>query len=376
MIYFDNAATTPMLPEVIETVYQSMLSCYGNPSSTHALGREAKTAVETARKSIANQLHVTAQEIVFTSGGSESDNLVLYNAVMEMGVQTIVTSVLEHHAILHTLEYLSHRFGTQVLYVNLTEEGFIDVQHLETLLQTHPEKKLVSLMMVNNELGTLLDMEQVGALCSAYQTLFLCDAVQGVGHYTIDLKKIKVDFLTASAHKFHGPKGVGFLYVRKGNAMRPLLHGAPQEHGLRAGTENVHSVVGMAKALELAYENLHADSAHIAQIKSQMVAGLKANIPNIQFNAQSDDLMQHAYHILNVRFPEKIELFLFKLDLKGIAASGGSACQSGSDKGSHVLKAILNESDAQKTSVRFSFSKFNTLAEVASAVAIIRGILK
>jgi cysteine desulfurase len=373
MIYLDNAATTPMLPEVIEAVHQSMQTIYGNPSSSHGVGREAKTAVETARKAIAKHLNVSAQEIVFTSGGTESINLVLYNAVVELGIQTVITSPVEHHAVLHALDHLSHQYGLQVLLVQLNDDASIDFEHLEQLLQAHPESKMLSLMMVNNELGTLLDIQRAGELCAAYQTLFLCDTVQAVGHYALDLQQIKVDFITASAHKFHGPKGVGFLFVRKGRVLQPILHGAPQEHGLRAGTENVHSIIGMAKALDLAYQNLESDSSFIRDLKKYFATQLHTHFPEICFNGNSDDGSTHAYHILNVRFPFKIELFLFKLDLKGIAASGGSACQSGSDKGSHVLKAILSEKDAQKTSVRFSFSKFNTREEMDRVLEVVLG---
>ena len=376
MIYFDNAATTPLHPEVIDEVTRCMKEVYGNPSSTHKIGRDAKTLVETARKNIARQFNVSANEIVFTSGGSESDNMVLYNAVLELGVKTIITSRIEHHAIIHALEYLSKKFDVKVLFVNLLEDASIDYVHLEKLLAENPGAKLVSLMMVNNELGTLLDLHRVGNLCKQYQAYFLSDTVQGIGHYSIDLPSTPIDFIAASAHKFHGPKGVGFLFVRKGIPFKPLVHGASQEHGLRAGTENVHNIAGMAKALEIAYRDLEMDRKEIVALKQYFASTLQQQIPGLIFNADSDDAENHAYHILNVRFPKKIDMFLFKLDLRGVAASGGSACQSGSDKGSHVLTTILEDDEARKTSVRFSFSKFNTKAEADEVVKQILEILK
>ncbi len=375
MIYFDNAATTAMLPEVIEAVYESMKSNYGNPSSTHSKGREAKNAVETARKKIAKILNTSANEIIFTSGGSESDNLVLYNAVCNLGVKTIITSKIEHHAILHTIDYLKEKYELTILYVNLNLDASVNLEHLELLLKNEKGKKLVSLMWVNNELGSILDIEKVSLLCQENESLLMCDAVQGIGHYELDLQKIKVDFITASAHKFHGPKGVGFLYAKKGIYLKPILHGASQEHGLRAGTENIHSIVGMAKAMEMAYQNLESIKKTITAIKLEFVKLLKTEFSEIQFNANSDDCERHAYHILNVRFHRKIEMFLFKLDLQGIAASGGSACQSGSDKGSHVLQSILEKKELEKTSVRFSFSHFNSLEEAIKTMDVIKKII-
>lgn len=376
MIYFDNAATTPIHPEVIKTVTESMQTVYGNPSSTHSMGREAKSGVETVRKNIAKLFNVTAQEIVFTAGGSEADNLILYNAVHQLGVTTIITSAIEHHAILHTLDFLAKEFGIKVSYVSVLPNGKINYEHLEELLRENPEKKLVSLMFVNNEIGTLLDLKKTSDLCREYQAYFHSDTVQGIGHYTINLQETPVDFIAASAHKFHGPKGVGFAIIKKGIAFQPLLHGGEQEHGLRAGTENVHSIIGMGKALDLAYDALNKDRTHIENIKNQFVARLQESIPTIQFNAESNQSETNAYHILNVRFPDTLAMFLFKLDLKGIAASGGSACQSGNTKGSHVLKAILSPEESQKTSVRFSFSKFNTLEEVDEVVKEIVNLLQ
>jgi len=376
LIYLDNAATTPLLQEVIETITQSMKVIYGNPSSTHSVGQAAKAVVEMARKNIAKHLHCSAQEIIFTAGGSEADNLVLYNAVNQLGVKTIISSPIEHHAILHTLDFLKYTYHLNVLFVNICSDGSIDYSHLEQLLSENPEPKLVSLMYVNNETGSMLQLKKVADLCKQYKTYFHSDTVQGVGHFSLNLSQIHLDFMTASAHKFHGPKGVGFAFIRKGIPFKPLWHGGDQEHGLRAGTENVHSIVGMEKAMDIAYQNLEIDQKHIASLKDYFVTQLQKLIPDIQFNAQSDTHEQNAYHILNVRFTAPIEMFLFKLNLQGIAASGGSACQSGSNKGSHVLKAILNENEAQKTSVRFSFSKQNTIAELDLVLNTIRKIIQ
>lgn len=376
LIYLDNAATTPLLTEVIETISQSMKVIYGNPSSTHSVGQAAKAAVEMARKNIAKHLQCSAQEIIFTAGGSEADNLVLYNAVNQLGVKTIISSPIEHHAILHTLDFLKQTYHTNVLFVNICADGSVDYAHLEQLLNENLEQKLVSLMYVNNETGSMLQLKKVADLCKQHQTYFHSDTVQGIGHFSLNLNQIPVDFIAASAHKFHGPKGVGFAFIRKGISFKPLWHGGEQEHGLRAGTENLHSIMGMEKAMEIAYQNLESDQKYIASLKAYFVTQLQKLIPNIQFNAQSDTSEQNAYHILNVRFAEPIEMFLFKLNLQGIAASGGSACQSGGNKGSHVLKAILNEKEAQKTSVRFSFSKQNTIAEIDIAINTIGKIIQ
>lgn len=375
MIYFDNAATTPLLAEVIEIMTQTLEHTYGNPSSTHSYGRDAKTLVENVRKNIAHQFHCQAHEIVFTSGGGESDNLILQNAVQHLEIKTIITSAIEHHAVTHTLEYLSKIHNINILWVKLTKNGTIDYHHLEYLLQSTDERKLVSLMYVNNETGSILDLELVGNLCRKYHALFHSDTVQGIGHYHLDFSKLPIDFAGASAHKFHGPKGVGFAYIRKGISIYPLLFGGNQEHGVRSGTENVHSIAGMGKALELAYKNIENDNNYILQLKNYFIAEIQKIIPDVTFNADSHLVENQAYHILNVRFPDTYAMFLFKLDLNGLAVSGGSACQSGSQKGSHVLKAILNEEDAQKTSVRFSFSKLNTFAEVDEAISIIKKVI-
>lgn len=363
-IYLDNAATTPILPEVIDVISDAMANVYGNPSSIHHVGRKAKSLVETSRKNIAKHFNASAQEIIFTAGGSEADNLILRNAFTNLGVTTIISSKIEHHAVLHTIENLRNDFEIVVKYVDLDEAGSVNYLHLEQLLQESNEKKLVSLMYINNEIGNILNLKKVSELCMANNALFHSDAVQGVGHFNIDLKEIPIDFFVASAHKFHGPKGVGFAYIKKGFGIHPILHGGEQERGARAGTENVHSILGMEKALEIACLNMLEESAYIQNLKNYFINELKLHFKGIEFNGHSESETDSSYTILNVRFPKDYAMLLFNLDLKGIAVSGGSACQSGSNQGSHVLHAILSEKEAAKTSVRFSFSKFNTIEEL------------
>ncbi len=357
-IYLDNAATTNIHLEVIEVMQASMVENFGNPSSIHQFGRKAKATVETARKNIAKHFNVSATEIIFTSSGTEADNLILHNAVFNLGVTRIITSKIEHHAVLHTCDYLGKNKNIIIEYVNVDAFGSIDVSHLETLLKSSKEKTLVSLMMVNNEIGNILPMNDVANLCKLYNALFHSDTVQAMGHYNIDLQKIKADFIVASAHKFHGPKGVGFAFFRKGFGILPMLHGGDQEKGARSSTENVHAILGMEKALEIAYNNLENDKNYIESLKVYFISELKKVSENILFNGLSDNLDTSSYTILNVRFPVKNDMLLFSLDLAGIAVSGGSACQSGSNKGSHVLSELLFNGEEDKTSIRFSFSKF------------------
>ena len=374
-IYLDNAATTSIDAEVIKVMQESMQNNFGNPSSTHQFGRKAKSAVETARKNIASHFNITASEIVFTAGGSEADNLILKNAVANLGVTTIISSKIEHHAVLHTIENLEENFNIIVKWVHLNENGEIDYQHLETLLQQDDSKKLVSLMYVNNEIGNLLDVKKVSDLCVENKALFHTDAVQAVGHYKFDVQEVPIDFFVASAHKFHGPKGVGFAYIKKGFGIFPILHGGEQERGARAGTENVHSILGMEKAIEIAYSNLESNKKHIQSLKNYFILELKNNFEGIAFNGLSESEIESSYVIVNVRFPKEYKMLLFNLDLKGIAVSGGSACQSGSNKGSHVLNTILNEDEAKKTSIRFSFSKFITKEDLDYVITVLKGII-
>ncbi|MCG1037757.1 cysteine desulfurase family protein [Polaribacter sargassicola] len=374
-VYLDNAATTPIDPEVIEVMSASMSKNYGNPSSTHQVGRKAKSAVETARKNIAKHFNVTASEIVFTAGGTEADNLILHNAVLNLGVKRIITSKIEHHAVLHTCKYLAATYNVVLEYVNVNDFGAVDLEHLESLLSSSEAKTLVSLMFVNNEIGTVLNVSEVCKLCKQYAAFFHSDTVQAITHYPIDLQKTPIDFMVASAHKFHGPKGVGFAYFKKGFGILPMLHGGDQERGARSSTENVHAILGMEKAIEIAINNLEGDKKKLESLKEYFISELKKVSKEIQFNGYLLDSDKSSYAILNVRFPVKNNMLLFSLDMAGIAVSGGSACQSGSNKGSHVLDEILKGEEADKTSVRFSFSKFNTLKEIDITINKIKELL-
>ncbi|TYP96512.1 cysteine desulfurase [Tenacibaculum adriaticum] len=374
-IYLDNAATTPMHPEVVKVMQQSMIDNFGNPSSTHQFGRKAKSAIETARKSIAKHFNVSASEIIFTSSGTEADNLILFNAVTNLKVERIVTSCIEHHAVLHTVEHLQKEYNIEVVYVNINEFGSVDLHHLEQVLSGSDQKTLVSLMMINNEIGNILPVDEVCDICDKYNVLFHSDTVQAIGHYQIDLQKTPIDFIAASAHKFHGPKGIGFAYFKKGFGVKPMLYGGEQEKGARSSTENVHAILGMQKALEIIYNTLKDDQVYIASLKRYFVDELTNKTKGIQFNGLSSNLEKSTYTIVNARLPIINNMVLFNLDLAGIAVSGGSACQSGSNKGSHVLTAFLNEEEAKKASVRFSFSKFTNKAEIDTAVQKLKTLI-
>lgn len=373
-VYFDNAATTPMRAEVISAMHEVMQTAYGNPSSTHGFGRAAKALLENARKSIAAHFNASAQEIIFTSGGTESDNMILRCAVKDLGVTTIISSPLEHHAILHALDQLEAE-GVTVHYVDHNADGELNYQHLETLLAQDTTKKLVTLMYVNNEIGNLLDVGRVGALCKEHSALFHSDAVQSVGHFKMDMQELPMDFFSAAAHKFHGPKGVGFSFVRKQTQIKPFILGGAQERGLRAGTESVHNVVGMQKALDIAYAQLEEERSHILQLKSRFITELKALFPDVQFNGKCSNMDASTYTVVNVGLPvpeDKAGLLDFHLDLKGVACSKGSACQSGSGKGSHVIGALQQKGSSDLPALRFSFSGFNTEAEVAYVMEVLR----
>ncbi len=374
-IYLDNAATTKIDAEVLELMYVSMQENFGNPSSTHQFGRKAKSAVETARKNIAKHFNVSAPEIIFTAGGTEADNLILNNAVLNLGVQRIITSKIEHHAVLHTCEFLERTQNTRLDFVHVDEFGNIDLKHLEELLSNSDDKTIVSLMYINNEIGNILPVDEVSTLCIKYDALFHSDTVQAIGHYHINLQKTPIDFIAASAHKFHGPKGVGFAYFKKGFGVLPMLYGGDQERGARSSTENVHSILGLEKALEIAIVNLEKDQNYIESIKTYFISELQKISKEIQFNGLSSDVEKGSYTILNVRLPVANSMFLFSLDMAGIAVSGGSACQSGSNKGSHVLAEILKGAEADKTSVRFSFSKFTIKEEIDITIQKIKELL-
>jgi len=375
-IYLDNAATTPIDKEVVEVMRKSMLENFGNPSSSHQFGRNAKSSVEAARKNIATHFNVTASEIIFTAGGTEADNLILQNAVTNLKVQTIITSKIEHHAVLHTLDFLKKNYQIEVIYLDVDEFGTVNLKQLETVLSSLKTKVLVSLMFVNNEIGNLLPIDKVSKICRFYNALFHSDTVQGIGHYGIDLQETPIDFIAASAHKFHGPKGVGFAYFKKGFGIQPILHGGNQEKGARSSTENVHSILGMEKALDIAIKNLEKDKNYLTDLKSYFIKQLFQLFPKIAFNGLSSNLEKSSYTILSARFPLQNDMLLFRLDLAGIAASGGSACQSGSNSGSHVLQTFLNEENASKTSARFSFSKHTTKKEIDIVLIKLKELLK
>ena len=365
-VYFDNAATTKIRDEVIDNMSNVLKDCFGNPSSTHSYGRSAKSYIETSRKSIAKILNCDPGEIIFNSGGTESDNSILKCAVKDLDVKHIISSKIEHHAITHTLDELKIQ-GVNVNYVKLSENGNVDIDNLEYLLSSNDEPKLVTLMYINNEIGNILDVKYVSDLCQKYNSFFHTDAVQAVGHYKIDLKSINIDFLSSSAHKFHGPKGVGFTYINKSTKIKSFICGGPQERGLRAGTESVHNIVGMTKALEIAVENMEKEAKYVLSIKEYMIKSLRKLFPDIQFNGESGDIKNSTYTILNVCLPisnDKAAMLDFNLDLKGIACSRGSACQSGSSVGSHVLNEIQSEDQKKFPSVRFSFSHNNKIEEV------------
>lgn len=373
-VYFDNAATTQIRDEVITSMVEVMKNNYGNASSSHSFGRSSKVIIEKSRKTVASYLNVSAGEIFFTSGGTEADNLILRSAVRDLNVTHIITSKIEHHAVLHTIDQLVKDYKITVSYVDLKPNGNIDYLHLETLLKNE-NKTLVSLMHINNEIGNILNINKVSTLCKAHNALFHSDTVQSVGHYNLDLQDIQVDFLTAAAHKFHGPKGIGFAFVRKNSGLKPLIFGGEQERGLRAGTEGVHNIVGLEVALKNAYENLDTEAAYIKDLKQYFIQKIESEIPNATFNGKSGTMEKSTYTLVNVCLPippKKAAMLLFQLDLKGIACSKGSACQSGSSQVSHVLHEILNDEDLQKPSIRFSFSIYNTKEEIDYVVDVLK----
>jgi len=361
-IYLDNAATTSLAPEVLEAMMPYLTEKFGNPSSIYSYGREARMAIENARKSVANILDAHPAEIFFTSGGTESANTAIAGAVRDLGCTHIISSLIEHHATLHTVEYLHRRGEAALSWVNLLPDGHVDLQHLETLLAESDKKCLVSLMHANNEIGNMLDLHAAGEICKKYGAIFHSDTVQTVGHFPISLRNMPVHFIAAAGHKFHGPKGVGMLYVNENVKIRPYIHGGAQERNMRAGTENLYGIVGFARALELSVKNLDEESRAIKDLKLYMMDRLSGHIPGIVFNG--DPLGASLYTVLSVSLPktERSEMILFNLDINNICASGGSACTSGADQGSHVIRAINN--DPNLVTVRFSFSRFNTKEEI------------
>jgi cysteine desulfurase len=374
-IYFDNAATTPLAPEVLDAMLPYLSTHFGNPSSIYSYGRETRLAVENARKAVAKILHAKPGEIFFTSGGTESNNTAITAAIRDLGCTHIITSPIEHHAVLHTVEFYSNQGAVTLSFVRLQPDGHVDYEDLEAQLQQKSSegiKCFVSLMHANNEIGTLLSIKKVGEICHKYGAIFHSDCVQTVGHYPIDLSSLHVHFISASGHKFHGPKGVGILYVNENIQIKPFIHGGGQERNMRAGTENVYGIVGFAKALDMATINYDKDSAYIKRLKSYMAEQLQANISGISING---DEASGLYTVLSVCFPktEKAEFLLMTLDINNICVSGGSACSSGADIGSHVMKA-LNKTDNWIT-IRFSFSKYNTKEEVDKVVEKLKELI-
>ena len=368
-IYFDNAATTSLDPVILETMMPFLTEKFGNPSSIYSYGRETKMAIEQARKSVAKILNAHPSEIFFTSGGTESSNTAITAAVKDLGCKHIITSAIEHHATLHTVEYLASLDAAKVSHVKLLPNGHIDLEDLEKLLAASQEKILVTLLHANNEIGNMLDIDAVGNLCKIYNAIFHCDTVQTVGHFPFDLRNTPVHFITGAAHKFHGPKGVGILYINENVRIKPFVYGGGQERNMRAGTENLYGIVGFAKALELATAAYTEDSSYIGALKKYMYDELKKNMPGVGFNG--DVFGKSLYTLLSVNFPksEKSEMLLFNMDIHNICASGGSACTSGAEQGSHVIRAINN--NPNQVTVRFSFCKHNTTTEIDTAVALL-----
>lgn len=373
-VFLDNAATTRLDPRVLEAMMPFLTDSFGNPSSIHSHGRVVRTALEKARKTVASLLNTSPADVFFTSGGTEADNTAIRSSIETFGLTHAISSPLEHHAVLHTLEHLAEQGSIRLSLVNLNEKGQLDYAHLERLLQTSP-RSLVSLMHGNNEIGNLLDLHRVGELCRRYKAVFHSDTVQTMGHYRHDLQTLPVDFIVGSAHKFHGPKGVGFLYVNADSKIHPLIYGGSQERNQRGGTENVYGIVGLAKALEIAYADMDAHRQHITNLKTRMIERLRATLPDVQFNGDSGDVDNSLYTVLNVSLPasDVNDMLLFSLDIARISASGGSACTSGSAVGSHVLAALPGQ-DPTRGYVRFSFGKYNTPDEIAYAADTLVGL--
>jgi cysteine desulfurase len=367
-VYLDNAATTPLDKEVFDTMAPFMLEHFGNPSSIHSHGRQVRAAIEGARKTVASLINTSPAEIFFTSGGTEADNAAIICTIRSLGLQHAITSPLEHHAVLHSFESLVKRGEVQVTMLRVDERGTLDLEHLEETLASQP-RTLVSLMHANNEIGNLNDLKAIADICKKYDAVLHSDTVQTMGHYKHDVQELGINFLVGSAHKFHGPKGIGFIYVDSSIKIHPLIQGGSQERNMRGGTENVYGIIGLAKALEIAYRDMEDHHRHIQSLKDRMIYQLREQIEDVQFNGLSAEGDKSLYTVLNVSLPasEMNEMLLFNLDINKISASGGSACTSGVDLGSHVLRAM--NADMSRGNVRFSFSKYNTAEEIDYTVA-------
>lgn len=374
-VYLDNAATTPLDIEVFETMAPYMLEHFGNPSSIHTHGRQVRSAIEKARKTIAQLINASPAEIFFTSGGTEADNTAIFSTVRSLKLKRAISSPLEHHAILHALEALQKNNEIELLFLRHDDKGRLDLEHLDQLLSGEPQT-LVSIMHANNEIGNLNDIEAIAHICQQHDAIFHTDTVQTMGHYTHNVQKVPVHFLVGSAHKFHGPKGIGFLYTNGKIKIPPLIHGGSQERNMRGGTENVYGIIGLAKALEIAYRDMAQHQQYIQSLKDRLIEKLTASVPDVQFNGCSAEADKSLYTVLNVSLPasEINEMLLFNLDINKISASGGSACTSGSNIGSHVLQAI--NSDPNRGAIRFSMSKYNTSAEIDYVVEKLAGVYK
>lgn len=377
-IYFDNAATTEISEKVISEMMKTMKVNYGNPSSTHSHGRNSKAILELSRKTIAEKFNVNPKEIIFTSGGTESNNMIIKTVVISQNIERIISTKIEHKAVLNSIESIAKERGVTILFLDVDEYGLPNKQQLTEHLENSDEKTLVSLMHINNETGTMIDLEEFGKICKSNNALFHSDTVQTIGHYKIDLDKINIDFMTCSAHKFHGPKGVGFAYIKNGQTVKPLIEGGAQERGYRGGTESIHNIVGLKTAIDISYENLENDSKKVKELKDHFIKTVKERIPETKINGKHN-INESSYAILNLCLPinsDKKTILNFKLDLAGISCSSGSACQSGSSQPSHVLSEMLSDDDMKKISLRFSFSKFNTIKEVDYVVEFLKNFVE
>ena len=377
-IYFDNAATTEISEKVISEMMKAMKVNYGNPSSTHSHGRNSKAILELSRKTIAEKFNVNPKEIIFTSGGTESNNMIIKTVVIAQNIERIISTKIEHKAVLNSIESIAKERGITILFLDVDEYGLPNKQQLIEYLENSDEKTLVSLMHINNETGTMIDLEEFGKICKSNNALFHSDTVQTIGHYNIDLDKINIDFMTCSAHKFHGPKGVGFAYIKNGQTVKPFIEGGDQERGYRGGTESIHNIVGLKTAIDISYENLENDSKKVKELKDHFIKTVMERIPETKINGKHN-INESSYAILNLCLPinsDKKTILNFKLDLAGISCSSGSACQSGSSQPSHVLSEMLSDDDMKKISLRFSFSKFNTIKEVNYVVEFLKNFVE
>ena len=377
-IYFDNAATTEISEKVISEMMKAMKVNYGNPSSTHSHGRNSKTILELSRKTIAEKFNVNPKEIIFTSGGTESNNMIIKTVVIAQNIKRIISTKIEHKAVLNSIKSIAKERSITILFLDVDEYGLPNKQQLIEYLENSDEKTLVSLMHINNETGTMIDLEEFGKICKSNNALFHSDTVQTIGHYNIDLDKINIDFMTCSAHKFHGPKGVGFAYIKNGQTVKPFIEGGAQERGYRGGTESIHNIVGLKTAIDISYENLENDSKKVKELKDHFIKTVMKRIPETKINGKHN-MNESSYSILNLCLPinsDKKTILNFKLDLAGISCSSGSACQSGSSQPSHVLSEMLSDNDMKKISLRFSFSKFNTIKEVDYVVEFLKNFVE